>query len=73
MIGLPEIAVTSGTGPVEYWNPFTVTMDTNFTGFAYITYTQPPKGVWFTEQTNPSAGIEWNAGSDLIAFYVSVK
>jgi hypothetical protein len=48
-------------------------MDTNFTGFAYITYTQPPKGVWFTEQTNPSAGIEWNAGSDLITFYVGVK
>ncbi len=73
LIGLPEIAVTSGTRAVEYWNPFTVTLDTNFTGFAYIAYTQPPKGVWFTEQTDPSAGIEWNAGSDFITFYVSVN
>jgi DNA-binding transcriptional ArsR family regulator len=73
LIGLPEIAVTSGTGPVEYWNPFTVTVDTNFTGHAYITYTQPPNGIWFTRQTSPSAGIEWNSGSDLITCYVSVK
>jgi hypothetical protein len=73
LLGLPEIAVTSGTRAVEYWNPFTVTVDTNFTGFAYITYTQPPKGVWFTGQTSPSAGIEWNSGSDLITFYVSVE
>ena len=82
-IGVPEIAVRFGTGGVEYWNPFTVTVDSNATtylfpnvkvqGHVFFTFTQPPKGLWFTKQTNPSAGIEWNAGSGIMTFYVSVS
>jgi DNA-binding transcriptional ArsR family regulator len=87
-LGIPEIAVSFSTGTTEYWNPFTVTMNNNYTwypspsvkeqGQVIITFTQPPNRqppntTWLTKQTNPSAGIEWDNGSGILTFYVSVN
>jgi DNA-binding HxlR family transcriptional regulator len=87
-LGIPEIAVSFGTGTTEYWNPFTVTMNNNYTwylspnvkeqGQVIITFTQPPNleppnSIWLTKQTSPSAGVEWDDGSGIITFFVSVN
>jgi len=87
-LGIPEIAVSFSTGTTEYWNPFTVTMNNNYTwylspsvkeqGQVIITFTQPPNRqppntTWLTKQTDPSAGIEWDNGSGTLTFYVSVN
>lgn len=75
---LPEIAVSFGTGAVEYWNHFTLAIGGKTPlsiapEHVNITFTDPPRGAWFTQQNHPTAGIGWDETTGIMTFYVSVS
>jgi len=75
---LPTIAVNSGTGAVEYWNPSVVTISGE-TPLSIapehfnVTFTNPPGAIWFTKQDHPTAGIGWDERTGIMSFYVSAS